>query len=61
LKEYAPQDATTNPSDSQSVANAGLQNLVEKAIAESRQSGATDRRCCARSWINCSSYSAWKF
>src|SRR5256885_3420818 len=42
LKEYAPQDATTNPSLIFKAAQmSGYKNLVEKAIADNRKSGAT--------------------
>jgi transaldolase len=42
LKEYAPQDATTNPSLILKVAQmAGYKNLVDKAISDCRKSGAT--------------------
>lgn len=42
LKEYAPQDATTNPSLILKAAQMpGYKNLVEKAIADNRKSGAT--------------------
>src|SRR5260370_2463746 len=41
LKEYAPQDATTNPSLIFKAAQmAGYKNLVERAIADNRKSGA---------------------
>src|SRR2546425_6379797 len=41
LKEYAPQDATTNPSLIFKAAQMpGYKNLVEKAIADNRKSGA---------------------
>src|SRR6266568_9244154 len=41
LKEYAPQDATTNPSLILKAAQMpGYKNLVEKAIADNRRSGA---------------------
>ena len=37
LKQYAPQDATTNPViDPQGRADAGLQSMVEKAVADNR-------------------------
>src|SRR5260370_33622164 len=40
LKEYAPQDATTNPSLILKAAQMpGYKNLVEKAIADNRKSG----------------------
>src|SRR6267142_5371497 len=40
LKEYAPQDATTNPSLILKAAQMpGYNNLVEKAIADNRKSG----------------------
>src|SRR5438552_10343154 len=40
LKEYAPQDATTNPSLILKASQmAGYKNLVEKAIADNRKSG----------------------
>jgi len=42
LKEYAPQDATTNPSLILKAAQmAGYKNLVEKAIGDNRKSGAS--------------------
>src|SRR5258708_29004860 len=42
LKEYAPQDATTNPSLILKAAQMpGYKNLVEKAIADNRKSGVT--------------------
>jgi len=42
LKQYAPQDATTNPSLIFKAAQMpGYKDLVEKAIAENRKSGAT--------------------
>src|SRR6267154_1092713 len=42
LKEYAPQDATTNPSLILKAAQMpGYKNLVQKAIADNRKSGAT--------------------
>src|SRR3989449_4968510 len=42
LKEFAPQDATTNPSLIFKAAQMpGYKNLVEKAIADNRKSGAT--------------------
>src|SRR6267142_2375852 len=42
LKEYAPQDATTNPSLILKAAQMpGYNNLVEKAIADNRKSGVT--------------------
>src|SRR6266436_9502270 len=42
LKEYAPQDATTNPSLILKAAQMpGYKSLVEKAIADGRKSGAT--------------------
>src|SRR3954463_705205 len=42
LKEYAPQDATTNPSLILKAAQMpGYKNLVEKAIADNCKSGAT--------------------
>src|SRR6266853_407557 len=42
LKEYAPQDATTNPSLILKAAPMpGYKNLVQKAIADNRKSGAT--------------------
>src|SRR5438105_5043814 len=42
LKEYAPQDATTNPSLILKAAQMpGYKSLVEKAIADNRKSGAT--------------------
>ena len=42
LKEYAPQDATTNPSLILKAAQMpGYKDLVEKAIADNRKSGAT--------------------
>src|SRR6266478_3036228 len=42
LKEYAPQDATTNPSLILKAAQMpGYKSLVEKAIADTRKSGAT--------------------
>src|SRR6266705_254248 len=41
LKEYAPQDATTNPSLILKAAQMpGYKNLVEKAISDNRKSGA---------------------
>src|SRR5262249_33930359 len=41
LKEYAPQDATTNPSLILKAAQmSGYKSLVEKAIADNRKSGA---------------------
>src|ERR1022692_2813820 len=44
LKEYAPQDATTNPSLILKAAEMpAYKSLVEKAIADARQSGATGR------------------
>ena len=44
LKEYAPQDATTNPSLILKAAQMpAYKHLVEKAIADTRQSGATGR------------------
>ncbi len=44
LKEYAPQDATTNPSLILKAAQMpAYQHLVEKAIADARQSGTTGR------------------
>src|ERR1044071_9117680 len=40
LKEYAPQDATTNPSLILKAAQMpGYKNLVEKAIADNRKAG----------------------
>ena len=42
LKEYAPQDATTNPSLILKAAQMpGYEDLVEKAIADNRKSGVT--------------------
>jgi len=42
LKEYAPQDATTNPSLILKAAQMpGYKNLVEKAVEENRKSGAS--------------------
>src|SRR5436853_5909188 len=42
LKEYAPQDATTNPSLILKAAQMpGYKDLVERAIADNRKSGAT--------------------
>src|SRR6266404_6576226 len=42
LKEYAPQDATTNPSLILKAAQmSGYKSLVEKAIADNRRSGVT--------------------
>src|SRR5215510_12497329 len=42
LKQYAPQDATTNPSLILKAAQMpGYKSLVEKAIADNRKSGAT--------------------
>src|SRR5689334_18587873 len=42
LKEYAPQDATTNPSLILKAAQmAGYKSLMEKAIADNRKSGAS--------------------
>jgi transaldolase len=44
LKEYAPQDATTNPSLIFKAAQMpGYKSLVEKAIADTRKSGATGK------------------
>lgn len=44
LKEYAPQDATTNPSLILKAAQMpAYQGLVDKAIADARQSGTTGR------------------
>src|SRR6267154_1446437 len=44
LKEYAPQDATTNPSLILKAAQMpGYKNLLEKAIADLRKSGATGK------------------
>lgn len=44
LKEYAPQDATTNPSLIFKAAQMpGYKNLVEKAIADTRKSGASGK------------------
>ena len=44
LKEFAPQDATTNPSLILKAAlMPGYQSLVEKAIADTRKSGATGK------------------
>jgi transaldolase len=44
LKEYAPQDATTNPSLILKAAQLpAYKSLVEKAIADARKSGATGR------------------
>src|SRR5216110_3133691 len=44
LKEYAPQDATTNPSLILKAAQMpGYKSLVEKAIADGRQSSASGK------------------
>src|SRR3954463_11466658 len=44
LKEYAPQDATTNPSLILKVAQMpAYKHLLEKAIADTRASGATGK------------------
>jgi transaldolase len=44
LKQYAPQDATTNPSLILKAAQmAGYKNLVEKAITDTRKSGASGK------------------
>src|SRR5712671_5640134 len=44
LKEYTPQDATTNPSLIFKAAQMpGYKNLVEKAIADTRKSGASGK------------------
>src|SRR5436305_569393 len=44
LKEYAPQDATTNPSLIFKAAQMpGYKTLVDKAIAETRKSGASGK------------------
>src|SRR2546426_11681940 len=44
LKEYAPQDATTNPSLILKAAQMpGYKNLVEEAIADNRKSSATGK------------------
>src|SRR6059036_3226665 len=49
LKEYAPQDATTNPSLILKAAQMpGYQSLVEKAIADGRKSGATGEALLGR-------------
>ncbi|MFO1488062.1 MAG: transaldolase [Verrucomicrobiota bacterium] len=48
LKEYAPQDATTNPSLIFKAAQMpAYKGIVDKAIAEARQSGAADRALMA--------------
>src|SRR3954471_24109295 len=44
LKQYAPQDATTNPSLIYKAAQMpGYKHLVEKAIAEAKKSGASGK------------------
>src|SRR5437016_7030240 len=44
LKEYAPQDATTNPSLILKAAQMpGYRSLVDEAIADTRKSGATGK------------------
>src|SRR6266705_6262479 len=49
LKEYAPQDATTNPSLILKAARmAGYKSLVERAIADNRKSGATGEALLGR-------------
>ena len=45
LKQYSPQDATTNPSLILKAAQMpGYKDLVDKAVAESRKNPATRRR-----------------
>src|ERR1044071_1116410 len=49
LKEYTPQDATTNPSLILKAAQmSGYKNLIEKAIADTKEPGATTKALVAQ-------------
>ena len=61
LKQYAPRDATTNPSLILKAAQMPeYQCLVDKAIADNKSKAAATI-CHTASWTICWSCSAWKF